>query len=272
MAEKPQQAATDSVKLGDGTVMQFARLREVDENTWAEMKNYLERNPEITKGLANFSKNPEAMRGWLQAQAFAEHYQTKLEANDAAVREALDGLESNAEVGHIFEKIKTNGLKAAVEYWDNEDMLRKINSCMGGVPAELAATLRRVEETPLSLHEAAKNGDVKAITEYLRKGHAVDGQDAKGITPLCYAAGSGRTAAATLLVESGANIHAVDLSGNTALHYAAGYGFEELVEYLLSRQADPGRTNSRGDTPHAVALVNRQWECDKVLAAYRAPA
>eukprot|EP00913_Durusdinium_trenchii_P033397 g31265.t1 len=43
--------------------MQIARLPDIDEGTWAEVKAYVESNPETAKALQGFAKNPEAMRG-----------------------------------------------------------------------------------------------------------------------------------------------------------------------------------------------------------------
>ena len=69
MAETP---ATETLKISDGTTMQIARLPDIDDSTWSDVKSYVESNPETAKALQNFAKNPEAMRGWLQTQAIAE--------------------------------------------------------------------------------------------------------------------------------------------------------------------------------------------------------
>ena len=61
--------ATETLNVSDGTTMQIARLPDIDDATWAEVKDYVEKNPETAKALQNFAKNPEAMRGWLQTQA-----------------------------------------------------------------------------------------------------------------------------------------------------------------------------------------------------------
>eukprot|EP00913_Durusdinium_trenchii_P012227 g11481.t1 len=77
--------------------MQIARLPDIDDETWAEVKDYVEKNPETAKALQNFAKNPEAMRGWLQTQAIAEHYNTKLSNGDTPVQDRVKSLESDAE-------------------------------------------------------------------------------------------------------------------------------------------------------------------------------
>lgn len=272
MAGRQQQAQTENVKLGDGTTMQIQRLPEVDENTWGEMKSYLERNPDIATGLKNFSKNPDAMRGWLQTQAIAEHYQSRLESEDEIVSGRLTDLEGCQELSHVFEEIKTSGMSAAMKYWDDEDLLMKLSQRAGGVPLELQATLKRIQETPLSLHEAAQRGDAKAVAEYLKKGQPVDAQDTRGIAPLGYALGAGRDALARLLLESRASAEAVDGKGNTPLHYAAGYGRRELLEHLVGLASSEALTtvNSEGLTPAAVAAKNGHQACVALLAEHGA--
>ena len=53
--------ATETLKINDGTTMEIARLPDVDDATWAELKAYVEGNPETAKTLQNFAKNPEAV-------------------------------------------------------------------------------------------------------------------------------------------------------------------------------------------------------------------
>merc|ERR1712187_982642 len=94
--------------------------------------------------------------------------------------------------------------------------------------------MQKIEDASLSVHEAAKNGDLKAVQEYMQKGHPLDAQDQKGITPLGYAVGANKIAVVKLLLDRRANAFAVDSTGNCGLHYAAGYGRKELLEYLTS--------------------------------------
>ena len=44
-------------------------------------------------------------------QAIAEHYNTKLSNGDTPVQDRVKSLESDAELGPIFEDIKKNGLE-----------------------------------------------------------------------------------------------------------------------------------------------------------------
>merc|ERR1719387_2977155 len=137
-------------------------------------------------------------------------------------------------------------------------MMLKINQKMGGLPTELQPSLKKIDDTPLTVHEACKNGDLKAVNEYLEKKKPIDAQDHKGITPLGYAIGANRIAAVKSLLDNRANHFAVDSNGNSGLHYAAGYGRKELVEYLLKMKASPGQSNAQGQTPLSVATQNKQ--------------
>lgn len=268
MASPAPAPQTETVALNDGTSISLARVPGVDDETWQEVKTYLEGNPEMAKNLQKVAKNPEAMRGWMQTQAMAEHYSTKLQNNDATVQARMKGLEQDPELAHIFEDIKANGLEAAMKHYQDEELMLKISQKMGGLPQEIQATLKKIEETPLSLHEAAKNGDLKSVQEFLDKKQPLDAQDQKGITPLGYAIGANRIAVAKVLLDGRANPFAVDSSGNSGLHYAAGYGRKELLEYLLKVGASVNQPNAQGQTPMAVATMNKQASSIEVLKAH----
>merc|ERR1719383_265776 len=141
----------------------------------------------------------------------------------------------------------------------------KFNQKMGGLPEELKPVMQRIEESSLMLHEAAKNGDLKAVQEFLGRKKPLDSQDHKGITALGYAIGANRIAVVKLLLDNRANPFAVDSSGNSGLHYAAGYGRKELLEYLLKTGCGPQQQNSQGQTPLAVATMNKQEACIGIL-------
>merc|ERR1719437_372072 len=139
---------------------------------------------------------------------------------------------------------------------------------MGGLPRELDPVLRKIEETPFSLHEAAQRGDLKAVQAFLSRRRPLDSHDHKGITALGYAIGANRIGVVKLLLESRANHFSVDATGNSGLHYAAGYGRKELCEYLLKVGTSVTQTNSQGQTPLAVATQNRQADTIAVLKSH----
>jgi len=261
---------TETLTISDGTTMEIARIPDVDDATWQEVKAYVEGNPDTAKALQKFAKDPEAMRGWLQTQAIAEHYNKKLSGNDATVQDRMKALENDPELAPILEDIKKNGLEAAMKHYQDEELMLKFSQKMGGLPEELKPVIKKLDETPLTLHEAAKNGDLKAVQEFLGKKKPLDAQDHKGITPLGYAIGANRIAVVKLLLDSRANPYAVDASGNSGLHYAAGYGRKELVEYLLKTGAAVNQANAQGQTSLPVATQNRQEMVIQVLKAHGA--
>jgi len=261
---------TETLTISDGTTMEIARIPDVDDATWQEVKAYVEGNPDTAKALQKFAKDPEAMRGWLQTQAIAEHYNKKLSGNDTAVQDRIKALESDPELAPILEDIKKNGLEAAMKHYQDEELMLKFSQKMGGLPEELKPVIKKLDETPLTLHEAAKNGDLKAVQEFLGKKKPLDAQDHKGITPLGYAVGANRIAVVKLLLDSRANPYAVDASGNSGLHYASGYGRKELVEYLLKTGAAVNQANAQGQTSLPVATQNRQEMVIQVLKAHGA--
>merc|ERR1712137_1458457 len=261
---------TETLKISDGSTMEITRIPDIDDATWAEVKQFVEGNPDTAKSLQKFAKNPEAMRGWLQTQAIAEHYNTKLANGDAPVQERIKSLEHDPELAPILEDIKKNGMEAVMKYYQDEELMLKFSQKMGGLPQELNPVLKKIEESPLTLHEAARHGDLKAVQEFLGRKKPLDAQDHKGITALGYAIGANRVAVVKLLLDNRANPFAVDASGNSGLHYAAGYGRKELVEYLLKVGASVSQANSQGQTPLAVATMNRQEGVLEVLKAHGA--
>lgn len=258
---------SETIQLGDGSSIDVARVPNLDDPTWEEVKTYLHENPEMAKNMQKFAKDPEAMRGWFQTQAIAEHYGSKLQAGDEAVQQKMKALESDPELAHLFEDIKKNGLEAALKHTQNEELMLKISQKMGGLPKELEPKFKKIDETPMNFHEAAKRGDIKVVQEFLSKKQPIDTQDLKGITPLGYAIGANRIAIVKLLLDNRANPFSVDSSGNSGLHYAAGYGRKELSEYMLKMGVSAAQPNAQGQTPLTVAQINKHTACIQLLQA-----
>merc|ERR1711972_830606 len=145
-----------------------------------------------------------------------------------------------------------------MKHCQDEELMLKVSQKMGGMPQELQETMKKLDDASLSVHEAAKNGDLKAVQEYMEKGQPLDAQDHKGITPLGYAIGANRIAVVKLLLDKRANAYAVDSTGNSGLHYAAGYGRRELLEDLMKTGMPVSLVNSKGQAPLAVAAMNQQ--------------
>merc|ERR1711972_216118 len=192
----------------------------------------------------------------------------KLANGDAPMQERMKSLESDPEFAPMLEDIKKNDMEAIMKYYGDEELMLKFSKRMGGLPQELNPVLKKIDESPLTLHEAAKNGDLKAVQEFLGRKKPLDGQDHKGITALGYAIGANKIAVVKLLLDNRANPFAVDASGNSGLHYAAGYGRKELCEYLLKVGTSVFQPNSEGQTPLALAKRNRHEAVVEILEAH----
>ncbi|CAE7236693.1 AKR2A, partial [Symbiodinium pilosum] len=123
-----------------------------------------------------------------------------LSNGDAPVADRVKSLEKDPELASVFEDIKKNGMEAAMKYYQDEELMLKISQKMGGLPSDLQPELmlkisQKMGGLPSELQPAAKNGDLKAVQDFLNKKKPLDSQDHKGITALGYAIGGDLRAA-----------------------------------------------------------------------------
>jgi hypothetical protein len=268
-----QQRQIDTLKLSDGSSMTLARLSDIDDQTWNEVKTYLEGNPEMAKSLKNIADDPLGVRSWFQTQAIAQYYASN--KGDNQMKEAFKAMENDPELKPIFEKMKTDGkdgIVAAFKACQDDELMVKLSKKMGGIPPELLSILQKLQGTSMTIHEACKRGDIASIKACLANGPAANEPDNKGISPLGYAIGAGKGDAVQLLLESAANPLSVDSNGNSGLHYASGYGRLELVEVLLKAKANVNQANAQGQTPLALATVNNRTSMIAALQQHGATA
>merc|ERR1719401_91000 len=128
--------------------------------------------------------------------------------------------------------------------------------------------LESLQKSPITVHEACKMGDSKALTAFFDSpgDFDIEEKDSKGITCLGYAVGANRPEVVKMLLEKKASVDMVDTSGNTALHYAAAYGRSEMVKFLAA-SSKVNATNKSGQTPLALALKNKMTEAADALTA-----
>lgn len=72
--------------------------------------------------------------------------------------------------------------------------------------------------------------------------------------------------AVRLVLDGGAEVNAVDEDGNMALHHVVDKGFDRVVELLVSRGADLGASNRRGQTPLAIVARGRTGNVEAAAA------
>jgi cytochrome c len=110
-----------------------------------------------------------------------------------------------------------------------------------------------------AIHDAAKTGDVGAITAALDAGADVNELDAFA-TPLYHAVNRQHLDAAKLLIERGADVNAATKTGGTSLSAAVAKNSPEFIKLLLAHGANPN-TAAGKQAPLHVAAKNGCLEC-----------
>merc|ERR1719235_1537233 len=148
--------------------------------------------------------------------------------------------------------------------------MRKVSQKLGGISPEMTKALMQIRDSSVSLHDAARRGDLQKIQEFLKDGKDINGKDFKGVTALGYAVGHDQLSCVKVLIDAKANINDVDSAGNSAVHFAAGYGRVKVLEHLLARGANASKVNQQGMTPMAVAQQNNQQQAMALLQRHGA--
>merc|ERR1719398_259338 len=180
-------------------------------------------------------------------------------------QEKMRQLEQDPELKPMFEDIKKNGPDVLMKYLQDESIMRKVSAKLGGIDPEMMKALMQIKDSSVSLHDAAKRGDLQRLQEFVK-----DGKDFKGVTPLGYAVGHDQLSCVKVLIDMKANLNEVDSAGNSAVHFAAGYGRVKVLEHLLARGANASKVNQMGMTPMAVAQQNNQQQAMALLQRHGA--
>jgi len=109
---------------------------------------------------------------------------------------------------------------------------------------------KKSTSTSKSLHWAAREGDIKMVEIFIRKGADVNARDDwNGSTPLHKAANSGHKDVAELLIANGANVNATNNNGSTPLHLVFFGGYLNVAELLIAEGADVNARDEGLKTP-----------------------
>ena len=129
----------------------------------------------------------------------------------------------------------------------------------------------------ISIHQAAKDGNIEAVKQHLAAGTGVNAKDDDGYTPLDWSIENNRTETIDLLrkhggktgvelsihkaaeagnieavkqhLAAGADVNAKDELGGTPLHHTVVAGLDEIAELLIAKGADVNAKNKDGETP-----------------------
>jgi len=122
-----------------------------------------------------------------------------------------------------------------------------------------------------SLHEAVEAGNYAAVHGFLRNGIDANAQDGRDATALHIAAACGRVEIGKLLIEYGADVDFLIDEGGTPLMAACAFSQAGMVEFLISKGAQPNKKGEGGRSPLQcsfqpdVIAVDEQLECIDLL-------
>ncbi|MGQ0698025.1 MAG: ankyrin repeat domain-containing protein [Panacagrimonas sp.] len=130
-------------------------------------------------------------------------------------------------------------------------------------PALTAAAARAQLDT--YLFDAAREGRVEMLQEFVASAYDLDTRDEKGYTALILAAYHGQGAAVDLLLKAGADSCAEDRRGNTALMGAIFKGELSIARKLMAADCAPDHRNAAGQTPAMYAALFQRTEILQAL-------
>ena len=128
---------------------------------------------------------------------------------------------------------------------------------------------------PKDIWEAAKQGDVDAVKQFIVAGEDVNTKDNRGSTslhdrgrtPLHRAASGGHKEVVELLIAEGADVNAKTDAGFTPLCDAAQFGHKEIAELLIATGAD---VNAKRGAPLNAAILTKHTEIAELLRKHGA--
>ena len=111
----------------------------------------------------------------------------------------------------------------------------------------------------ISIHEAARDGNIEAVKQHLAAGTDVDARNEhSGYTSLHHAANNGLNEIAKLLIKKGANVNLKADVGYTPLMLATN---TVIAELLIKKGANLNATHQYGTGLHIAAGVGKQVCC-----------
>ena len=132
------------------------------------------------------------------------------------------------------------------------------------------------EEPDISIHKAAKDGNIDAIKKHLESGTNVNEKDHSGKLPLYHAVWNDRTEIAKLLISKGASVNTEKSALFNPLYSAAGGNAgKETIELLITNGADLNFIRERGgnkgdETPLDRATRKGRTEIAELLRTHGA--
>ena len=111
----------------------------------------------------------------------------------------------------------------------------------------------------VSIHEAARTGNLEAISYFINAGADLDEAEPVVGSPLTNAIVYNQIEIVKALIKAGANVNIRQKSdGNTPVHNAAFFAYPEILKLLLDAGAEKAPKNLKGELPILITRV--PWE------------
>ena len=107
----------------------------------------------------------------------------------------------------------------------------------------------------VDIHQAAHDGDIQAVKQYLNASGDVNAKGEDGRTPLHVAVIGRQKKIVKLLLAEGADVNAKNRVELTPLYHAAIYGHTEVAEFLIAKGANVNAKDKNGSTPLHLATA-----------------
>ncbi len=129
-------------------------------------------------------------------------------------------------------------------------------------PDPAPASEQKPEPSPkpeVSIHEAARTGNLEAISYFINAGADLDEAEPVMGSPLTNATVYNQIEIVKALIKGGANVNVRHKSdGNTPVHSAAFFAYPEILKLLLDAGAEKTPKNLKGELPIGITMV--PWE------------
>ena len=213
----------------DGSPKQKSSQNKEEKEQSEEKKNNNQRQSELINLQREKIAKYESALQKLQQQLNEEREKTKLAE------------EKVEELRHKLENVKLDNKTPEIEKTENQDFI--FNS------KQLVERKTASQQPQDQLFQAVQQGNLSDISNAIKNGADINGQDENGNTPLHWAAKSGNLENIKYLITTGAKINIKNKIGNAPLRWAAWSGNLEVVKYFVELGSDVNLQDKNGNTP-----------------------
>ncbi|OBT38880.1 hypothetical protein VE00_11137 [Pseudogymnoascus sp. WSF 3629] len=223
-------------------------------------------DPEATDGNGKTLLMQAAEQGDLNTAKLLRSIGAEVEAQDSDDSTLLHQAAETGKLKAVRVLIELDANKEAQDSKGRTPLHRAVFNGHVGIARFLVTAKADIEALigkETILHQAARDGDIRATEILVENGAKLETQDKYGRTAFYLAVFEGRKgeAVAEHLARHGANKDATDLNGNTILIHAAKTGEEEAIEILLDLGANKEFKDRKGYTPVHHAVFNGHAKC-----------